>query len=48
MRAFLLTVVFCNFARAASPVVSVGALTTGNGYGFSVFDLNQKKITQFL
>jgi GH15 family glucan-1,4-alpha-glucosidase len=33
---------------APAPVPSIGALTTGNGFGFQVFDLSQKKITQFL
>ncbi len=35
-------------AASPSPVPSIGALTTGNGFGFQVFDLTQKKITQFL
>lgn len=35
-------------AASPSPVPSVTTLTTGNGYGFQVFSVDQKKLTQFL
>ena len=47
----LLTVLFL-LAASASPVAAQqrtwNFLTTGNGYGFQVFDTNANKITQFL
>src|SRR5262245_58745238 len=39
---------FSTMAQAAAPVPSLNTLTTGNGHGFAVFDINQKKINQFL
>jgi GH15 family glucan-1,4-alpha-glucosidase len=35
-------------ARAMPPVASWSQLTTGNGFGFQVFDANAKQVTQFL
>ncbi len=52
-RNFLLIILCAFFAHlsyshALAPVPSQTTLTTGNGFGFSVFDLTQNKITEFL
>jgi GH15 family glucan-1,4-alpha-glucosidase len=51
--AFAVVLAFSTRANASpspspSPIPSLGALTTGNGFGFAVFDLKQSKITEFL
>jgi GH15 family glucan-1,4-alpha-glucosidase len=51
--AFAIAFAFAARAEASpspspSPIPSLGALTTGNGFGFAVFDLKQSKISEFL
>jgi GH15 family glucan-1,4-alpha-glucosidase len=48
MKRALLILAMATTAHAASPVNSISALTTGNGFGFAVFDLKAQKISQFL